>query len=90
MAAISNGSRMPRYYMRLSDGNESFEDEEGQELAGDDAARSAAIIAARDVMASDVREGRLALASFIEVEDEHHRSLFTIRFADAVSLTARD
>ena len=76
--------------MRLSDRNESLEDEEGQELAGDDAARSVAITAARDVMASDVREGRLDLASFVEVEDERHQPLFTIRFGDAVRLTGRE
>ena len=76
--------------MRLSDRNKSLEDDEGQELAGDDAARCVAITAARDVMASDVREGRLNLASVIEVEDERHQPLFTIGFADAVKLSGRD
>ena len=88
-AFITNVSRMPRYYMHLNDGNGSLEDDEGQELAGDDAAHSVAISAARDIIASDVREGRLDLASFVEVEDERHQPLFTIRFADAVRLTGR-
>ena len=75
--------------MHFSDGNGFVEDHEGQELPGHGAARSVAIAAARDVMASDLREGRLDFASFIEVEDEAHTLLFTLTFGDAVEITDR-
>jgi hypothetical protein len=38
-------------------------------------------------MASELREGQLNLWSFIEVEDEIHRLLFTVTFAEAVKIT---
>ena len=75
--------------MHFSDGNGFVEDHEGQELPSDDAARSVAIAAARDMMASDLREGRLDFASFIEVEDEVHNLLFTVPFGDAVEVIGR-
>jgi hypothetical protein len=75
--------------MHISDGGGFVEDEEGRELADDETARAEAIAAARDVMASDLREGHLDLASFIEVEDEAHKLLFTIVFADAVKINTK-
>ena len=78
--------RMPRFYFHISNGHGFIEDEEGVELPDEAAARSQALAAARDVMASDLREGRLDLTSFIEVEDEAHRLLLTLTFADAVSV----
>lgn len=74
--------------MHICNGQGFVEDEEGRELADDAAARAEAVAAARDVMASDLREGRLDLTSFIEVEDEAHALLFTILFADAVEIRA--
>jgi hypothetical protein len=40
-------------------------------------------------MMGDIRDGRLDLSSFIEVEDEEHKLLFTLTFADAVRVTGR-
>ncbi len=73
--------------MHICNGNGFVEDQEGRELASDAEARKLAIEAARDVMAGDVRTGLLDLSSFIEVEDESHALLFTITFADAVTVT---
>ena len=78
------------YFMHISDGSGFVEDEEGCELPDNDAARSQAIMAARDVMASDLRDGHLDLTSFIEVEDEAHNLLFTITFAEVVKVTVAD
>ena len=72
--------------MHISDGNDFVEDEEGRELPDDATAREEAVAAARDVMAGDLRDGRLNLTSFIEVEDETHKLLFTITFAEAVTV----
>lgn len=78
---------MARFYMHLSNGNGFTEDEEGVELEDENAAREKALSGARDLMAGDLREGELNLSSFIEVEDEAHRLLFTLHFSDAVKLT---
>jgi uncharacterized protein DUF6894 len=76
--------------MHICNGQGFVEDEEGRELADDAAARAEAVAAARDVMAGDLREGRLDLTSFIEVEDEAHKLLFTILFADAVEIRTEE
>ena len=73
--------------MHISNGHGFIEDEEGVELPDDAAARAAAVAAARDVMTGDLREGRLDLTSFIEVEDGAHKLLFTLTFAEAVTVT---
>jgi hypothetical protein len=75
---------MPRFFFHICNGHGFIEDEEGVDLPDEPAARSNAVEAARDVMAGDLREGRLDLTSFIEVEDEAHRLLFTLTFAEAV------
>ena len=80
---------MPRFYMHISNGNGFAEDDEGVELADVDAAREEALAGARDLMAKDLRKGEINLSSFIEVEDEAHRLLFTLHFSDAVKLIAR-
>ncbi len=77
---------MPLYYLHISDGAGFVEDEEGQQLADDSAARAQAIAAARDIMAAELREGALDLGTFIEVENEKREWLFTITFAEAVTI----
>ncbi len=77
---------MPLYYLHISDGAGFVEDEEGQQLADDAAARAQAIAAARDIMAAELREGALDLGTFIEVENEKREWLFTITFAEAVTI----
>jgi hypothetical protein len=49
-----------------------------------------AIRSARDLMASEIRDGEMNLSSFIEVEDADHRHLFTLSFAEAVNIKQRD
>jgi hypothetical protein len=80
---------MPRFYMHVCNGNGFVEDDEGVELPDEATARTKAIAAARDVMAGDMRKGELDLTSFIEVEDEAKQLLFTLTFADAVTITHR-
>jgi hypothetical protein len=77
---------VPLYYLHISDGAGFVEDEEGQQLADDAAARAQAIAAARDIMAAELREGALDLGTFIEVENEKREWLFTITFAEAVTI----
>lgn len=75
-----------RYFMHVTNGHGFVQDEEGCELPDEAAARRAALVAARDVMAGDMREGFLDLTSFITVEDEAHTFLFRLVFADAVRI----
>ena len=77
---------MPRYYMHVCNGAGFVEDEEGRDLPDDATARSEAIVAARDIMGAELRNGELDLSSFIEVEDEKRNLLFTIHFGDAVKI----
>jgi hypothetical protein len=77
---------MPRFFFHICNGHGFVEDEEGVELPDAPAVRRNAVEAARDVMAGDLREGRLDLTSFIEVEDEAHRLLFTLTFDEAVKV----
>jgi hypothetical protein len=79
---------MPHFYFHICNGHGFVEDEEGVDLPDEPAARRKAVEAARDVMAGDLREGRLDLTSFIEVEDEAHRLLFTLTFAEAVTVNS--
>jgi hypothetical protein len=74
---------MPRYYFHLHD-DEEARDEEGRELADADAARAEAIRGARDLMAGDVKEGKLTLSHWISVHDQGGHQVFSVRFRDAV------
>ena len=79
---------MPRFYFHIGDGHGFIEDDEGIDLLDQAAARTKAVEAARDLMAGDLRDGQLDLTSFIEVEDEAHRLLFTLTFAEAVTVNS--
>jgi hypothetical protein len=79
---------VPRYYFHVCDGGGFAEDEEGLELADSDAARLEALRGARSLMAEELRQGELNLASFIEVEGEGGEHLFTLTFDDAVEIKA--
>ena len=74
---------MTRYYFNLSDGVE-VPDLQGLELGDLAAARDAALRGARDILASEVREGNLPLHEKIHVTDESGTVLFVQNFRDAV------
>jgi len=78
---------MSRFYLHVCNGNGFTEDEEGSEYADIQAARAAAVAGLRDIMASELKRGELNLASFVEIEDEHHELVLTVDFTDAVAVT---
>jgi hypothetical protein len=80
---------MPLYYFHVCNGNGFTEDDEGQELPDLEAARAVAIRSARDIMASDIRDGTLDLSSFIEIEDKDSQLVRTIAFDEAVDVSKR-
>lgn len=76
---------MPRFYLNLRDHDE-LKDPEGLEADSVEAARTAAIRGARDIMAEDVRSGELRLSDAIEVADERGEVVSVVAFRDAVTI----
>jgi Ser/Thr protein kinase RdoA (MazF antagonist) len=74
---------MPRYFFHVCNGDGFTQDEEGAILPDAAAARRNAIAAARGIMAEEMRAGQLNPASFIEIEDEEGKLLFTLQFSEA-------
>jgi hypothetical protein len=77
--------RMPRYFFNIRDG-EPVDDPDGMYLPDTRSARLEAMRSARDIMAEDVRRGRLHLASCIEVTDEQGEPVFVVPFAEAIQI----
>jgi len=75
---------VPRYFFHLHENGLVTEDEEGTPLSGDEAARDAAVRAARDVLAGAVMTGRLPLDDMIVVTDQVGRTIFSLSLAAAV------
>ena len=78
---------MARYFLHLRDHSEEILDPEGVELADLGSARQAALAAARDVIASDIRRsGVIDLRFRIDVEDEAAEIVHRLSFAEAVTI----
>ena len=77
---------MPRFFFHIRDG-ESVDDPDGMYLPDTRSARMEAVRSARDIMAEDVRRGRLPLSSWIEVTDENGEAIFAVPFAEAVEIS---
>lgn len=77
---------MPRYFFHVyNEGARS--DREGQDCADEQRARDAAVTAAREMAAEDIRMlGRLSLGHRIEVRDEEGRFVFTLPFSQAFEI----
>jgi hypothetical protein len=76
---------VPRYFFHIYD-DVIVEDDEGMELADVAAARREATAGIREMMCDQVRNGRLVLHHRIEVKDAAGDAVFTIVFADAVTI----
>ena len=77
---------MARYFMHLRDGTEQLLDPEGLEYASVDAVRKAVLIAARDLMTGDIREGVIDFRFRIDVEDEGGDIVYSLPFKHAVNI----
>jgi hypothetical protein len=76
---------MPHYFMHLRESSDEVLDPEGVRMPKEDLTR-AALSAARDCMAHDLRAGRLDLKYRIDVHNEDGEIVPTVRFADAVEI----
>nr|WP_315053438.1 hypothetical protein [uncultured Brevundimonas sp.] len=78
---------MPRYFLHLRRGEEAFLDAEGSEFSDLEALRRAALHDARDTMSWDIKEGRLDLSFRIEAVDQSGRTVLSLGFDEAVTIT---
>ena len=78
---------MARYYLHLHECGTLIPDEDGMELANDGAAHAEAIKAARDVMAGEVKEGRLCLGCCIVITDYAGTEVGRVPFREALIVT---
>ena len=76
---------MPLYYFNLFNDYVTTDDE-GVELADDEAARTHAFKEARAMAADSVLHGHLACSDRIEFVDEAGKAVGTIRFDEAVNV----
>jgi hypothetical protein len=73
------------FFFHLRDG-ESADDPDGMYLPDTRTARLEAIRSARDIMAEDVRRGRLSLSFRIEVTDENGEPILAVPFREVVTI----
>ena len=76
---------MPTYYFHLFN-SETIWDTEGVVLPNDAVAVQKAAVAAREMAAESVREGRLVLDHRIVVCAENNKSVGTVHFRDVVQV----
>ena len=76
---------MPRYYFHLHN-DLLARDEEGRELPDLATAREEAIRGARDLIAEDIRRGKVTLSHWIEIEDDAGQHLLTVRYGEVVQI----
>jgi len=77
---------MARYYMHLRDGTEQILDPEGLEYPSVEALRKAVLVAARDLMTGDIREGVLDFRFRIDAEDESGTIIYSLPFKHAINI----
>lgn len=74
---------MPRYFFRLTKGDQSLNNHKGIELAGNAAARTDAIALARDLKNEKKMPGWNWTGWFVVVLDEHGRRIEEFSIEDA-------
>lgn len=80
---------MAHFYLDLTGGNETIEDDDGVELMSLAEARAMAVVAARDIMAADIRAGILNLRLRISILDDERRLLSVVRFDQILLILIR-
>lgn len=76
---------MRRYYFHVHEAID-FVDDEGLEFPSIGAVREEALLAARELAADEVREGKLNLSHRIEVVDEQQRPVLSLPLRDAIKI----
>ena len=81
---------MTRYFMQLRDGTDHLLDPEGIEYADLDDLRKQVLLAVRDLISGDVRNGVIDLRFRIDAEDRDGVSVYTLGFSEAVNIIPDD
>lgn len=76
---------MPRYFFHLIDSTNVLLDPDGTNMPAE-AVEGAALAAARDCMAGDVKTGQLDLCCRIDVHDEENQVVHRLEFTDALNI----
>lgn len=77
---------MHRFYFHLYEAGECARDTEGRELRTFEIALQEAATTVRDIIADDVRRGKICLESYIEIADSYGIPLATIFFDEAITI----
>ena len=77
---------MPRFFFHLHDCGKLVPDEEGQEFPTLEAAVAEAQVDARELLAAEVKEGKLCLGCRIEVVEEATGRTIVVPFSATVQL----
>lgn len=88
--ALSEKRAVTRYFLHLRDSTDDLLDTEGQELADLEEVRSKVMIAARDVIAGDLRNGLIDLRYRIDAENGAGEIVYTLAFRHAFSIIPED
>jgi hypothetical protein len=78
---------MQRYFLHLHECETVLEDVEGHECATLQEATRMAVVAARDIMAGELRAGQLCLTSFILIADSLSNEVGRVSFRDVVLIS---
>lgn len=77
---------VPRFFFHIRDDLDTS-DEEGAELRDLDSARERAIFSARALMSETLMyDGRVTLSHRIDIEDESHSVVASVKFVEAVRI----
>ena len=78
---------MPRYFLHLRDGTDEVLDPDGLMFDDEGRLRKAVVQNARDILCGEIRsEGLIDLRPRIDAEDEAGNIVYSLPFADAVSV----
>lgn len=81
---------MSIFHFHLHECGNSTMDSEGRDLPNIETAIIIAVEAARDIMAEEVRLGKLCLSCHIDVEDEHGGQVAHVTFREAIVVSGRN
>jgi hypothetical protein len=81
---------MPRYFFHLRDGVDVLLDEEGRELADQEAIDAATLFEVRSMISSDALDGQIRLDQRLDIEDAEGRIVHSLAFKDAVEIMPPD
>lgn len=78
---------MPQFFLHLHECGKISEDREGSDCSDLEEAVALATTSARDVMAWELRSGKLCLGCHIAIGDEAGAEVARVRFRDVVAIT---